>query len=92
MHAQMSEFLDDMKNGGPIGGRHGSNSRFPCLSLFLPFSATSPQPDSALKNAARIKIRHYRQLYAERPDPIVFLPVTVSTSGRVYDDFALLIF
>jgi hypothetical protein len=38
-------------------------------------------------NVARIKIRHYRQLYADRPDPNVFLLVTMSTSGHVYDDF-----
>ena len=39
-----------------------------------------------------MKIRHYRQIYADRPDPIVFLPITVSTSGRVYDDFVRLLF
>jgi hypothetical protein len=36
-----------------------------------------------------MKIRHYRQIYADRPDPIVFLPITVSTSGHVYEDFRL---
>jgi len=41
--------------------------------------------------AVRIKIRHYRQLYTDRTDPVVFLSVTVSTSGRVYDDFVRLI-
>ena len=51
-----------------------------------------PQSDGALNNAARIKIRHYRHLYADRSDPIVFLPVAVRTSGRVYDDFLRLIF
>jgi hypothetical protein len=39
-----------------------------------------------------MKIRHYRQIYADRPDPIVFLSITVSTSGRVYEDFARLFF
>ncbi len=39
-----------------------------------------------------MKIRHYRQIYADRPDPIVFLPITVRTSGRVYDHFARLLF
>jgi hypothetical protein len=39
-----------------------------------------------------MKIRHYRQIYADRPDPIVFLPVAVSTSGRVYEDFTRLFF
>jgi hypothetical protein len=38
------------------------------------------------------KIRHYRQIYADRPDPIVFLPITVRTSGRVYEDFVRLFF
>jgi hypothetical protein len=28
----------------------------------------------------------------DRPDPVVFLPVTVSTSGRVYEDFTRLFF
>jgi hypothetical protein len=35
---------------------------------------------------------HYRQLYLNRPDPISFMPVTVDTSGRVYDDFSRLLF
>jgi hypothetical protein len=39
-----------------------------------------------------MKIRHYRQIYADRPDPIVFLSITVSTSGRVYEDFTRLLF
>ena len=42
-----------------------------------------------------MKIRHYRQIYADRPDPIVFLPITVSTSGssgRVYEDFTWMLF
>jgi len=45
-----------------------------------------------LNNAVRIKMRHYRELYADRPDPIVFLPVTVNTSGRIYDAFVRLLF
>jgi len=39
-----------------------------------------------------MKIRHYRQIYADRPDPIVFLPIAVNTSGRVYEDFPRLLF
>ena len=39
-----------------------------------------------------MKIRHYRQIYADRPDTIVFLSITVSTSGHVYEDFARLLF
>jgi hypothetical protein len=33
------------------------------------------------------KIRHYRQLYLNRPEPIVFIPWVVYTSDRIYDDF-----
>ncbi len=52
----------------------------------------APEPDGALREAARKKIRHYRQLYINRPDPISFMPVAVDTSGRVYDDFSRLLF
>ena len=45
-------------------------------------STGTHQTDGVLNKTDRIKIRHYRQLYADRPDPIVFLPVTVSTSGE----------
>jgi hypothetical protein len=55
-------------------------------------STGAPQPDGALNKAARIKIRHYRQIYADRPDPVVFLPTTVNTSGRVYEDFTRMMF
>ena len=41
---------------------------------------------------ARTKILHYRQLYINRPDPIAFLPATVDTKGRLYDDFSRLLF
>jgi hypothetical protein len=40
----------------------------------------------------RDKIRHYRQIYLNRPDQIAFIPITVDTSGRVYDDFNRLLF
>jgi hypothetical protein len=52
----------------------------------------APEPDGALREAARTKIRHYRQLYINHPDPIAFMPVVVDTSGRVYDDFSRLLF
>ena len=59
----------------------------------MPRSSTgAPQPDGALNSAARIKIRHYRQLHADRPDPIVFLAVSVTTSVHVYHDFVRLFF
>jgi hypothetical protein len=41
-----------------------------------------PEPDGALREAARTKIRHYRQLYINRPDPIAFMPVAVDTCPR----------
>jgi hypothetical protein len=34
----------------------------------------------------------YRQIYLNRPDPIAFMPVTVDTSGCIYDDFSCLLF
>jgi hypothetical protein len=55
-------------------------------------STGAPQSDGALNNAVRIKIRNDRQLYEDRPDPIVFRTVVVSTSGRVSDDFVRLFF
>jgi hypothetical protein len=61
------------------------------LTHRVPFTGT-PQPDGVLNKEARLKIRHYRQIYADRPDPIVFLSISVNTSGRVYEDFARLIF
>ena len=39
-----------------------------------------------------IKIRHYRQLYADKPDPVIFLPVAMNTSGHIYEDFVRLLF
>jgi hypothetical protein len=33
-----------------------------------------------------------RQIYLDRTDPIVFLPIVVRTSGRVYEDFPRMIF
>ena len=44
-------------------------------------------PDGAFKDVARIKIRHYRNLYLNRPDPIAFIPLAVDTARRLYDDF-----
>ena len=52
----------------------------------------APEPDGPWREEARTKIRHYRQLYINRPDPIAFLPVAVDTSGRIYDDFSRLLF
>jgi hypothetical protein len=55
-------------------------------------SDVAPELDGALREVDRTKILHYRQLYINRPDPIAFLPTTVDTTGRVYDDFSRLLF
>jgi hypothetical protein len=52
----------------------------------------APEPGGALREVARTKIRHYRHLYINHPDPIAFMPVVVDRSGRVYDDFSRLLF
>ena len=36
-----------------------------------------PDPDGVLKEVVRIKIRHYRNVYLNRPDPIVYSHPTV---------------
>jgi hypothetical protein len=51
-----------------------------------------PEFDGDLREVVRKKILHYRQLYTNRPDPIVFLPTAVDTTGRLYDDFRRLLF
>ncbi len=48
--------------------------------------------DGTLQSVTRDKIRHYLQFYRSRPDPTAFIPVTVDTSGRNYDDFSRLLF
>ena len=40
----------------------------------------APEPDGALRTVTRAKIRHYRQLYINCPEPIDFMTVTVGTS------------
>jgi hypothetical protein len=52
----------------------------------------APELDGALREVARKKISHYRQLYLNSPDPIAFLPAVVDTTGRLYDDFSRLLF
>ena len=52
----------------------------------------SPDPDGVLKEVSRIKIRHYQNVYLNHPDPITFTPLTVDTTGRLYDDFIRLLF
>ncbi len=52
----------------------------------------APDPDATFKEVTRIKIRHYRNLYLNHPDPIAFIPLTVDTTGRMYDEFIRLLF
>ncbi len=39
-----------------------------------------------------VNVQNYHNVYLNRPDPIVFLPLTVHTSDRLYDDFIRLFF
>ncbi len=55
-------------------------------------SDDAAEPDGALKVVVRKKIIHYCQLYIDHPEPIVFMPVAVDTSVRIYDDFLRLLF
>ncbi len=55
-------------------------------------SDDAPELDGSLREVARKKILHYRQLYINRPDPMAFLPTVVDTTGRLYDDFSRLLF
>ena len=55
-------------------------------------SDAAPDPDADFKEVARIKIRHYRNLYLNHPDPIAFIPLAVDTTGRMYDEFIRLLF
>jgi hypothetical protein len=52
----------------------------------------APDPDTSLKDVTRIKIRNYRNLYLNHSDPIVFIPLVVDTTGRMYDEFVHLLF
>ncbi len=52
----------------------------------------APDPDGSLKEVDRIKIRHYRNIYLNHPDPIVFIPLTVDTTGLLYDEFIRLLY
>ena len=43
--------------------------------------------DGALHLSASTKLLHYRSVYANCPDTIAFMPIAVSTLGRLYPDF-----
>jgi hypothetical protein len=73
--------------------RYGRTTQHTNGSLTHRVSSTgTPQSDGVLNKAAKMKIRHYRQIYADRPDPIMFLSIVVSTSGHVYEDLPQLLF
>ena len=59
----------------------------PLLRVPLSLSVTFLFPQQVTKKLVR-----GTKKTADKPDPIVFLPVAVSTSGRVYDDFVRLLF
>ena len=52
----------------------------------------APDPDGALKDVSRMKIRYYRNLYLNHPDLNVFIPLVVDTTGRLYEEFIRLLF
>jgi hypothetical protein len=64
--------------------RYGRTTRTNGTLTHRVSSTGDPQPDGALNKTDRLKIRHYRQIYTDRSDPIVFLSITVNTSGHVY--------
>ena len=64
--------------------RYGRSTQHTNWALTNILSSTgAPQSDGAL-NLGRKKIRHYRQIYTDRPDSIVLLPVSVSTLSHVF--------
>ena len=50
----------------------------------------TPQSDGTLNTATQVENRHYKRLYPELPNPVVFLPVAVSTTGRINETLRLL--
>ena len=73
-------------------GRFGNLHLYPIGQITHTRSSDgAPDPDP-LKEEPRIKIRYYRHLYLNHPDPIVFLPLEVDTTGRIYDDFIRFLF
>jgi hypothetical protein len=92
-------FYSDVNKSHVHDDGHHNDDRFGCSTqcttgtLTQRVSSTgTPQSDGALKNADSKKIRHYRQIYEDRTDPVIFLSVTVNTQGHLYDDFVRLIF
>ena len=60
---------------------YGRTTQYTSGALTYKISSNdSPHPDGDLKNEDRKKIRHYRQLYVDKIDPIIFIPSVVNTS------------
>ena len=73
--------------------RFGRSYLYPMVQLTnTRRSDGDPDPDAVFKEVTRIKIRHYRNLYLNHPDPIAFIPLAVDTTGRMYDVFIRLLF
>ena len=51
----------------------------------------APHPDGVLKNTVRPKILNYRRLYADLPDPIVFMSLTVNSSDHLYQTMCVVV-
>jgi hypothetical protein len=72
---------------------HGRSTLHPNGKIIHTLSSDdTPQSDHSLKNTTRKKIIHYKWLYADLSNPIVFIPVTVNTVGHSYDDLLILLF
>ena len=56
------------------------------------YSDGVPDPDGDLKTVVRSKVHHDNNLYLNRSGPIDFIPLTVDTTGCLYDDFFRLFF
>ncbi len=51
----------------------------------------APESNGVLQIVTSDK-KHHRQNYLNQPDPTVFIPVVVDTSGLIYSDFSRLLF
>ena len=49
-------------------------------------STEAPQPDGDLNNTVRLKNKHYKRIYDDLSEPVVFMSVTANTSGRINEE------
>ena len=60
--------------------RFGHSHVYPIVQLTnTRRSDGDPDPDGSLKEVSTIKIRHYRNVYLNHPDPIAIIPLAVDT-------------